>query len=91
LPQIKYFQLYQNYPNPFNPTTHIKFQLSNSELVNLAVYDVLGHRIAILVDEPLPAGPHKVKWDATGVSSGIYFYKLTTTQNTAIRKMILMK
>ncbi|NIT61742.1 MAG: T9SS type A sorting domain-containing protein [Aliifodinibius sp.] len=88
---LKTYRLAQNYPNPFNPATYIEFQIPNSELVNLAVYDVLGRRVATLVDERLPAGVHKLQWNATGLSSGVYLYKLTVRQHTAIRKMVLVK
>ena len=77
-------ELYQNYPNPFNPTTEIKFSLPSviasetkqSQLVALTVYNLLGKEIATLLDEELTAGEHEVKFDATELPSGIYFYQL---------------
>jgi hypothetical protein len=75
--------LEQNYPNPFNPTTTIRFTiagvvaLSGSEgpasKVRLAVYDLLGREVAVLVDEPKATGMYDVKWDATGIPSGVYY------------------
>ncbi|MEJ2507811.1 MAG: T9SS type A sorting domain-containing protein, partial [Ignavibacteriaceae bacterium] len=75
------FNLYQNYPNPFNPTTKIQFTIpdvgtSFMKFVQLKVYDILGNEIATLVNEEKPAGMYEVTFDASYLSSGIYFYKL---------------
>ena len=89
------FALNQNYPNPFNPSTTIQFQIPNSTLVNLKVYDVLGNEIATLVNEEKPTGNYEVNFDASsvsgGLSSGIYFYRLQAGSFVQTQKMILMK
>lgn len=88
--------LEQNYPNPFNPATRIAFNLPQSELVWLTVYDVAGAKIAILVDKVLPAGRHAIDWNGRNesgktVASGMYFYRLTIKEKSLSRKMILLK
>jgi len=70
------FRLFQNYPNPFNPNTKIEFRIAYSGLVTLKVYDILGREIIILVSEEKNAGAYEVEFDASGLSSGIYFYQL---------------
>jgi N-acetylneuraminic acid mutarotase len=70
------FALHQNYPNPFNPETIIKYQIPELSLVTLKVYDVLGNKVAILVNEEQVVGSYKVEFDATALPSGIYFYRL---------------
>jgi hypothetical protein len=83
--------LRQNFPNPFNPETNVEFRIVNCELVKLSVYDVLGREVAVLVDEEKPAGAYTATWDASGMPSGIYFYRLTAGEFTQTRKMMLMK
>lgn len=90
------FKLYQNYPNPFNPSTAIKFDipvvLSHRNLSTvLKIYDVLGKEVAALVNEELKPGSYQVKWDASGYSSGVYFYKLTSDNYSTTIKMLLIK
>lgn len=85
------FKLSQNYPNPFNPTTTIEFQLSSAGKVQLQVYDMLGKEVASLMNKELAAGIHQVKFDASSLASGIYFYKVTSKEFTATKKMIIMK
>ncbi len=85
------YSLSQNYPNPFNPTTTLKFAISNAEFVNLTVYDVLGKKVATLINENKQAGYHTVEFDAGSLSSGIYLYKITAGKFTKIEKMMLMK
>ncbi len=90
------FILNQNFPNPFNATTVIEYQLTGSELIDLAVYNTLGQRIKNLVASNQESGAYKITWDGTnsqGVSvpSGVYFFKLIAKEQTAIRKMILMR
>lgn len=70
------FALSQNYPNPFNPTTVISYQLPVVSYARLVVYDVLGHEVSLLVNERKEAGVHEVTFDGTGLSSGVYFYRL---------------
>ena len=85
------FALEPNYPNPFNPTTTIRYALPEAAVVQLAVFDLLGRRVALLHDGPQAAGRHAVAWDATGVPSGTYFYRLTAGRHEATRRMILLK
>jgi hypothetical protein len=93
---IKTFTLQQNYPNPFNPSTTIKFSIpyiDNVQVlpVQLKVYDVLGKEVAALVNEEKPDGEYEVTFDASGLSSGIYFYRLTAGNYTSVKKLILAK
>jgi hypothetical protein len=88
--------LAQNYPNPFNPTTTISFALDLQADVKLTVYNVLGQRVQVLLDEEIPAGSYSVDWDgrdAAGnpVSTGVYFYRLEAGESTESRKMLLLK
>jgi photosystem II stability/assembly factor-like uncharacterized protein len=85
------FELSQNYPNPFNPTTIIQYAVNSKQLVTLKVYDVLGNEIVTLVNEENPVGEYKITFDASGLPSGIYFYKLQAGDYNQTRKMILMK
>jgi beta-glucuronidase len=85
------FTLQQNYPNPFNPNTAISFQLSAVSSVALRVFDVLGREVAVLVNEELPAGTHTLRWDGSGLPSGVYFYQLKAGSFHATKKMVLMK
>jgi len=85
------FKLEQNYPNPFNPSTTISYQLPTSGQVTLKVYNILGDEVASLVNEEKPAGNYDVKFDASQLSSGVYFYKLQTGDFVETKKMILMK
>ncbi|MFN0156705.1 MAG: T9SS type A sorting domain-containing protein [Bacteroidota bacterium] len=84
-------QLFQNYPNPFNPSTTISFSLSHSEEVTVKVYDIIGNEIATLAGGAYAAGDHAVEWNASGNSSGIYLVVLTTSQQSIMRKVVLMK
>jgi Secretion system C-terminal sorting domain len=85
------FTLEQNYPNPFNPLTTIKFQVPNSSFVNLKVYDVLGNEVATLVNEEKATGSYEVNFDAKGLSSGIYFYRINAGSFVETKKMIVLK
>jgi hypothetical protein len=85
------FSLEQNYPNPFNPSTSIQYRVSNTSNVSMKVYDVLGNEVATLVNEEKPAGSYEVKFDAAGLSSGIYFYKLSAGSLVETKKMILLR
>jgi hypothetical protein len=85
------FKLSQNYPNPFNPSTTIKYAVPTNEFVNLTVYNVLGKVISILVNEQKPAGNYEILFKASELPSGIYFYKLATSDFTSTKKMILLK
>ena len=85
------YMLAQNYPNPFNPNTTIKFSVPNSTHVNLTVYDALGKVISTLVNEEKTAGTYEVDFEAKNLSSGVYFYKITTSDFSATKKLLLMK
>jgi hypothetical protein len=96
------FSLSQNYPNPFNPATKIKFQIPGEKLrgdvsVKLIIYDILGREVTKLIDEQMPSGSYEVVWDASKFSSGIYFYRLTVTDQqfnnvyADTKKMVLLK
>ncbi len=85
------YRLEQNYPNPFNPVTIIRYQLSMDNDVSLKVYDLLGREVAVLVSEKKPAGSYAVTFDAAGLSSGIYMYRLTAGQYVESRKMVVLK
>ncbi|GEM_PF-1339897 len=85
------FDLKQNYPNPFNPTTTIEYSLAQSSEVTLKVYNMLGREVATLVSGRKNAGAHKVQFDANGLSSGVYFYRLQAGNKTRVQKMMLIK
>ena len=85
------FNLMQNYPNPFNPSTSIKYSIPQDGMVNLAVYNTLGQKIAGLVNQYMHAGNYEVKFNASSYPSGIYFYRLEAGNFTSVKKMILMK
>ncbi|MGB8318679.1 MAG: T9SS type A sorting domain-containing protein, partial [Ignavibacteriaceae bacterium] len=88
---VKSFQLYQNYPNPFNPSTNIKFELKEDSHVKLSVYNVIGQKAAELINSVLPAGIHDVTFNASRLSSGIYFYELKAGAYSSVKKMELLK
>jgi CubicO group peptidase (beta-lactamase class C family) len=81
----------QNYPNPFNPVTTIRYAMPNSGHLLLTVHDLLGREIARLVDGPMTQGEHAVEWDATGLCSGIYFYRLRSGDHTTTRSMTVLR
>jgi photosystem II stability/assembly factor-like uncharacterized protein len=85
------YELYQNYPNPFNPETNIKFQTSESGDVRITIFDILGRKVSILVNERLSPGTYNAVWDASDFPSGIYYYRLESNDYYETRKMILLK
>lgn len=85
------FELSQNYPNPFNPTTNIKFSIPNSGNISLKVYDRLGKEVADLADGFRSAGTYEISFDASALTSGVYFYKLITNEIVNTKKMMLIK
>ena len=85
------FELEQNYPNPFNPATEIRFTIPAAGQVQLTVFDVLGREVAVLVNQELAAGAHTATFDAAGLTSGIYLYRLETAGQQMTRKMMLVK
>lgn len=86
-------ELSQNYPNPFNPNTFINFNLpeGTSQNVQLKIYDVLGNEVAVLINEVKEAGSYKIEFNAENLSSGIYYYKLTSGGFTDTKKMVVLK
>ena len=88
---VQNFQLYDNYPNPFNPTTTISYNLYNSTNIKIEIYNTLGQRISELVNLNQQAGFHRTSFDASGLPSGIYIYKISTPYYSESKKMILVK
>jgi len=88
---INDYKLYQNYPNPFNPVTRIDFDILKNGYVSLKVFDLLGREVKSLVNENLQPGSFSVDFDASELSSGIYFYKIETEGYAEVKKMILFK
>ena len=84
-------RLAQNYPNPFNPTTTISYNLAKKTLARLVVFDILGREIATLVDEQKEAGSYSVEWNASHISSGVYFYRLQTGSSIETKKLVVLK
>ena len=85
------YELEQNYPNPFNPGTEITFKLPEKAKIQLEIFDMLGRKVATLLNEELPAGRHKVKWNADGFASGVYFYRINSAKFMKTRKMVLVR
>jgi hypothetical protein len=85
------FALKQNYPNPFNPSTLIAFDLPEASHVTLRVYNILGMEVKTLIDGMEKPGSVNVRFNSDGLSSGIYFYKLSAGSFREVRKMVLMK
>ena len=85
------FILKQNYPNPFNPSTKIGFTLPTESNVKISIYNLIGQKVAEVVNSKFSAGNHSVDFNAANISSGIYFYKLEAESFTSIKKMQLMK
>ncbi len=85
------FMLLQNYPNPFNARTAIRFSLPKSQNVELTVYDLLGRQIEVLIDDYRDVGVHAITFDASSLSSGVYFYRLRAGHEAATKRMVLLK
>ena len=85
------FILFQNYPNPFNPRTAITYQLKASSYVDLSIYNILGQKVATLVNKYQPSGIYKVDWDALDMVSGLYFYKLNAGKFVSTKRMLYLK
>jgi Secretion system C-terminal sorting domain len=85
------YKLSQNYPNPFNPSTTIEYSIPKTSFVSLKIYDILGTEVATLVNEEKPAGNYQVSFDASSLSSGVYFYRLPAGSFVETKKMILLK
>ena len=93
---LKTFMLYPNYPNPFNPTTTIRYNLLQSSLVNITIYDMMGRKIKTLINQSQDAGQRSIVWKATNdfghpVSTGIYLYQIHAGDNIQTKKMIFLK
>lgn len=89
MPQLH--RLYQNYPNPFNPSTTIGFDLGKSSQVALDIFDITGRKVAELANGPMTKGYHSVRFDGSGLSSGVYFYRLTASGFVQTRQLVLVK
>jgi hypothetical protein len=85
------FTLQQNYPNPFNPSTSIKYSIPEAGNIKLAVYNLIGEEVAVLVNGVVQAGQYEITFDASNLTSGIYLYKLQTATSTEVKKMMLLK
>ncbi|MBW7888084.1 MAG: T9SS type A sorting domain-containing protein [Bacteroidetes bacterium] len=85
------YSLEQNFPNPFNPTTTISFSLAITEKATLKIFDILGREVTTLVNNELGAGAHIIEWNSSNVSSGVYFYRLETSNYVNTKKMVVMK
>jgi len=87
----KEFSLSQNYPNPFNPNTTIQFALPKSGFVSLKIYNLLGREVALLVNEEKTYGTYTVKWNASGMASGVYFYRMQVDSFIETRKLVFLR
>ncbi len=85
------FSLSQNFPNPFNPTTQIKYSIPKDGFVKLSVYNILGQEVAELVNANIRAGNHEIILNAQGLASGVYYYRLESGSNAAVKKLLLIK
>ncbi len=85
------FELDQNFPNPFNPTTSIQFNLPKDSQVKLSVFNVLGGKVAELLNKKITSGYHSVHFDASHLNSGLYLYSIQTDDFSETKKMLLMK
>jgi hypothetical protein len=89
--KVSDFSLSQNYPNPFNPTTTIKYAIQKRTFVELKVYDVIGREVEVLVNEAQESGYYEIEFNASKLSSGIYFYQIKTERYVETKKMLLVK
>jgi len=85
------YALRQNYPNPFNPTSTIRYSLPQRGHVQLKVYDILGKQVATLVNEDKPVGHHRVEFDASDLTSGVYYYRLRCNGFVETKKLVLLR
>jgi hypothetical protein len=88
---VKDYQLYQNYPNPFNPSTTINYSLPKQGIVKLTVYNILGSKVATIINEYKPTGNYSVQFNGNSLASGIYLYRLESGNYNAAKKFILLK
>ena len=85
------YKLHNNYPNPFNPSTKIKFDIPKMSATRLVIYDILGKEVAVLLSQNLEPGFYELEWNAEGLSSGVYFYKIESENFTQVKRMLLTK
>ena len=85
------FQLNENYPNPFNPVTNISFNIPLASNVSLKVFDITGKEVSVLVNEFKIPGTYSIQFDASALSSGVYFYRLTAGNYISTKRMLLIK
>lgn len=85
------YSLHQNYPNPFNPSTTIKYEVPRTSDVRLSVFDMLGRKVSVLVNQRRDAGVHEVKFDGSGLSSGVYLFRLQAGGFVQTRKLVLLQ
>ena len=90
-PAPSHFALLQNFPNPFNPTTKFGMRIAESGMVTLKIYNLLGQEVVMLVNEVKLPGRYEVNWDARGMTSGVYFCRLTSPSGILTKKMVLLK
>jgi Secretion system C-terminal sorting domain len=86
-----FFELSQNYPNPFNPATKIRYSVPTASVIKLEVFDILGRKVATLVNGHDRAGEHTVEFDGSKLGSGVYVYRLTSSGFAVSKKMVLMR
>lgn len=87
----KKFHLWQNYPNPFNPSTTISYDIPENGHLKMSVYDIMGREVAILVNEYKRVGRYEVEWNASAFPSGVYMYRLQTSNFTDTKRLLFMK
>jgi hypothetical protein len=92
----KDYQLYNNFPNPFNPSTKIAFELPKASHVKLMIYDIVGREVAQVADADYPAGYTELTWNGINkngnlVSSGVYFYRISSDKWSKVKKMLMLK
>jgi flagellar hook assembly protein FlgD len=90
------FALHQNYPNPFNPVTTIRFDVPQESHIRMDIYNILGQRVRTLVNSDMQAGYHTIRWNGTNdmgkpLSSGMYIYRIHSSEFTSVKKLVLMK
>jgi len=87
----KKYALEQNYPNPFNPSTTFSFSISSESFISLKVFDILGSEVATIISQEMPAGKHSHQWNASSLSSGVYFYRLQAGSFIETKKLVLLR
>jgi hypothetical protein len=85
------YKLYQNYPNPFNPSTTINFDIVKTGNVSIILYDILGREVQSLLNENVEPGRYKLTFSAENFASGVYFYRIRTSEFTDVKRMLLVK